>query len=156
VEGPIASVPNPAVSGAPSDILVETKTAPPPWDLISPLALGSAVGHGWHVADLTGTVDGSAVLTLENKRGRAHRVHICRNDGDPQGLVYTRRFDLVVMNGGRGDLPTEESFARAVAEMAHVLAGNENDLMQAPVLAALMPQSERLRRFTGPADARLR
>jgi hypothetical protein len=71
-------------------------------------------------------------------------------------LVHTRRFDLVVMNGGRGDLPTEESFAHAVAEIAHVLATRENDRRQAPVLAALMPQSERLRRFAGPADARLR
>lgn len=149
-----ASVPNPPVSGAPSaPELVETKIAPPPWSLIRPLSLGSAVGYGWHVADLTGTVDGSAVLTLENERGRTHRIHICRNDGNPQGLVYTRRFDLVVMNGGKGDLPTEESFARAVAETAHILSKNENDRRQAHVLAALMPQKERLRRF---ADARLR
>jgi hypothetical protein len=167
-EGPITSVPNPPLSGAPSEMSFATETpvatemsiatlsAPPPWDLIRPLHLGSAVGFGWHVANLTGTVDGSAVLTLENKRGRSHRVHICRNDGDPQGLVHTRRFDLVVMNGGRGDLPTEESFAHAVAEIAHVLATRENDRRQAPVLAALMPQSERLRRFAGPADARLR
>ena len=47
-------------------------------------------------------MDGSCVLTLQNARGRAHRVHLCRNDGQPQGLVYTRRFDLVVMNGGAG------------------------------------------------------
>jgi hypothetical protein len=68
-------------------------------------------------------------------------------------LVYTRRFDLVVMNGGRGDLPTEEGFARAVAELGHVLATNENDPRQGTLVASLLPQAERLRRFD---DARLR
>jgi hypothetical protein len=126
---------------------------PPPWELIRPLELGSTVAFGWTVSGLTGAVDGSAVVTLQNKRGRSHRVHICRNDGRPQGLVYTRRFDLVVMNGGRGDLPTEEGFARAVAELGHVLATNENDPRQGTLVASLLPQAERLRRFD---DARLR
>jgi hypothetical protein len=90
---------------------------------------------------------------MQNGRGRTHRVHICRNDGKPQGLVYTGRFDLVVMNGGRGDLPTEEGFARAVAELGHVLSNNENDPGQGPLMAALLPQAERLRLFD---DSRLR
>jgi hypothetical protein len=128
-------------------------SVPPPWELIQPLKLGSAVAFGWSVAGLTGAVDGSAVVTLQNKRGRQHRVHVCRNDGRPQGLVYTRQFDLVVMNGGQGDLPTEEAFARAVAELSHVLSMNEDDPRQGAVLAALMPQAERLRRFD---DTRLR
>ena len=29
--------------------------------------------------------DGSCVATLQNARGRAHRVHLCRNDGHPAG-----------------------------------------------------------------------
>jgi hypothetical protein len=91
-------------------------------------------------------------LTLENERGRAHRVHICRNDGRPQGLVYTKRFDLVVMNGGQGDLPTEEGFARAVAEVAHVLAANERGWQQEPV--ALLPHAERVQRFADAAQLR--
>jgi hypothetical protein len=146
------SVPNPCVSGAKSDV-APLSEMPPPWELIRPLELGSTVAFGWTVAGLTGAVDGSAVVTLQNKRGRSHRVHICRNDGRPQGLVYTRRFDLVVMNGGRGDLPTEEGFARAVAELGHVLATNENDPRQGTLVASLLPQAERLRRFD---DARLR
>jgi hypothetical protein len=115
--------------------------------------MGSEVANGWRVAGLTGAVDGSCVVTLQNERGRALRVHVCRNDGRPQGLVYTRRFDLVVMNGGQGDLPTEEGFAQAVAELAHVLAANEVDPRQASVVAALMPHSERVHQFS---DRRLR
>ena len=129
-----------------------TLSAPPPWELLRPLAMGSVVAHGWHVAGLTGAVDGSCVLTLENERGRAHRVHLCRNDGRPNGLVYTKRVDLVVMNGGQGDLPTEEGLAQAVAEVAHVLAANERQ----GLVAELLPQRERVRMFAGPVDRRLR
>jgi hypothetical protein len=133
-----------------------TLSAPAPWELLRPLALGSVVSQGWRVAGLTGAVDGSCVLTLQNERGRAQRVHLCRNDGHPNGLVYTKRFDLVVMNGGEGDLPTEESFAEAVGEVAHVLAANEGDREQAPIVAALLPHAERVRLFAGSAERRLR
>ena len=120
----------------------------PPWELLRPLALGSGVGTGWRLAGLTGVADGSCVLTLQNARGRSHRVHLCRNDGSPQGLVYTKRFDLVVMNGGQGELPTDEGLARAVAEVAHVLAANEGDRAHEPIVTALLPQAERVRQFS--------
>jgi len=127
----------------------------PPWALVQPLRAGSAVAHGWRVADLSGVADGSCVLTLQNTRGRTQRVHVCRNDGRPQGLVYTERFDLVVMNGGQGDLPTEEGLAQAVAAVAHVLAANDSE-RHAPVVVALLPQGERVRRFAGALEHKLR
>jgi hypothetical protein len=130
-----------------------TMSAAPPWELLRPLAQGSAVAHGWRVAELSGVVDGVCVLTLRNQRGRAHRVHLCRNDGRPQGLVYTDRLDLVVMNGGQGDLPTDEGLAQAVAAVAHVLAVNER---RQALVAELLPQRERERLFAGPVDRRLR
>jgi hypothetical protein len=133
-----------------------TLSASPPWELLRPLAMGSAVAHGWRVAGLSGAVDGSCVLTLENERGRAHRVHLCRNDGHPQGLVYTNQFDLVVMNGGVGDLPTEEGLAQAVAEVAHVLAANEGNRRQEPVMTALLSHAQRVRQFTGAMNRSLR
>jgi hypothetical protein len=145
------SLPKVTDSGPPA-----TLEAPQPWELLHPLAMGSAVAHGWRVAGLRGVTDGSCVLTLQNERGRSHRVHLCRNDGGPQGLVYTKHFDLVVMNGGEGDLPTEESFGQAVAEVAHVLAANEGDRRNQPIVTALLPQAERVRLFAGSADRRLR
>jgi len=129
----------------------EASAAPPPWELVSPLVAGAAVGHGWRLADLSSVRDGACVVTLENDRGRTHRVHLCRNDGDPQGLIYTRRMDLVVMNEGRGDLPTEEHLAQAVAELAHVVAANEAKLSDG-VLAELLPHAERVRRFAAADD----
>jgi len=118
---------------------------------VSPLVAGAVVGHGWRLADLSSVRDGACVVTLENDRGRTHRVHLCRNDGEPQGLIYTRRMDLVVMNEGRGDLPTEEHLAQAVAELAHVVAGNEAKLSDG-VLAELLPHAERVRRFAAADD----
>jgi len=131
-----------------------TADAPAPWELIEPLGKGSTVARGWRVKDVSPVVDGSFVLTLENRRGRSHRVHVCRNDGRPQGLVYTKHLDLVVMNGGRGDLPTEEGLAQAVAEVAHVLAANERKYRRAPMVTALLPQAERLKKYGAAAKLR--
>jgi hypothetical protein len=130
-------------------------SSPPPWDLVRPLAAGSVLAHGWQLGGLGPLQNGSCVATLRNARGRAHRVHLCRNDGTPQGIVYTRRVDLVVMNEGYGDLPTEENLAQAVAELAHAVAANER---RAPdgVFAELLPHTERVRRFAladGPSAA---
>ncbi len=126
--------------------------APAPWELLHPLAQGSTVSNGWRVADLSAATEGSCVLTLQNARGRSYRVHICRNAGSPQGLVYTEQFDLVVMNGGQGDLPSEEGMAQAVAEVAHVLAANQASA--APVITALRPHAERVDRFAAAGKLR--
>ena len=132
--------------------------SPPPWGLLSPLGAGAVVGHGWRLVDLGPVEDGSSVVTLQNARGRSHRIHLCRNDGSPQGIIYTRRVDLVVMNEGYGDLPTEERLAQAVAEVAHVIAANEATVPDR-CLAELLPHAERLRRFAAaapPAGGKLR
>ena len=133
--------------------------APAPWALVAPFAAGSVVAHGWQLGDLTPVRDGSAVATLQNERGRAYRIHLCRNDGSPVGVIHTRQVDLVVMNQGYGELPTEEHFGQAVAALAHAVARNEATVA-AEVFAALLPHSERVERFAavdGPAaDGKLR
>src|SRR5262245_47311917 len=110
-------------------------SSPAPWELLSPLVVGAVVAPAWRVADLSPVQDGSCVVTLQNENGRAHRVHLCRNDGTPQGIVHTRGLDLVVMNAGQGDLPTEETLAQAVAALAQVVTANEG--MSGQVLAGL-------------------
>lgn len=154
--GPVDSAaeafPVPAGSPAIEGDSLATQEAQAPWELLSPLTVGSTVVSGWKIAGLTGAVHGTCVVTLENERGRQNRVHICRNDGQPSGIVYTQDFDLLAMNGGKGDLPTEESFARAIAELSHVLAANESSTA---VVASLMPHAERLS-LCGASDRRLR
>ena len=145
----------PPADPPPADSAVSS--SPPPWELLSPLGAGAVVGHGWRLVDLGPVEDGSSVVTLQNARGRSHRIHLCRNDGSPQGIVYTRRVDLVVMNEGYGDLPTEERLAQAVAKLAHVIAANEARVPGR--VTELLPHAERLRRFAAaapPAGGKLR
>ena len=124
---------------------------PPPWELVAPFAAGAEVAHGWRLVDMTPVRHGSTVVTFENARGRAHRVHLCRNDGSPQGLVHTRRVDLVVMNEGYGELPTEEHFGQAVAALAHAIAKNEATVADG-VFAGLVSHAERVRRYATAGD----
>ena len=135
-----------ALPPEPTPVEVAENTAPAPWALVSPLAVGAPLARGWRLAELGPVQDGACVVTLQNGRGRARRVHLCRNAGRPQGLVYTRRVDLVVMNEGNGDLPTEESLAQAVAALAHVVAANEGTVPNR-LFTELLPHAERVQRF---------
>jgi hypothetical protein len=145
-----ADVTAPAAAGESAPAV--TASAPPPWQMLRPLALGSTLAGGWKVAGLSDIEHGSCVLTLANERGRTHRIHLCRNDGRPQGVVHTEALDLLVMNGGQGDQPTEEGLAQAVAEVAHALAANEG--RHAPLVTSLLPQAERAERFATSAVLR--
>jgi len=153
--GPDAEAPPPSPAAAE----VAAISAPPPWELVSPLTAGATLAHGWRLAELGAVRDGACVATLQNVRGRARRVHLCRNGGTPQGLVYTCRVDLVVMNEGNGDLPTEEGLAQAVAALAHVIAANEGTVPDR-IFTDLLPHAERVQRFTVAegryADGKLR
>jgi hypothetical protein len=129
--------------------LSDAPSAPAPWELLAPLTAGAALGHGWQVAALSGVEAGSCVLTLQHANGRAQRVHLCRHDGRPAGVVYTDTLDLLVMNDGAGETPTDEGLAQAVATVAHAVARNA-----AAAPAELLAHAERLDRFA--TTARLR
>ena len=141
-----ANLPDGEAPPSPAAAEIAAISAPPPWELVSPLTAGATLAHGWRLAELGMVRDGACVVTLQNERGRARRVHLCRNAGTPQGLVYTRRADLVVMNEGNGDLPTEEGLAQAVAALAHVVAANEGTVPDR-LFTDLLPHAERLERF---------
>ena len=126
-------------------------SAPAPWELLGPLTAGAEVAPGWTVAELSPVAAGSSVVTLRSAQGRTQRVHLCRNGGTPAGLVHTERYDLVVMNGGAGDLPTDEGLAQAVAALAHAVARNE---AAQPVAGELLAHAERVARYG--TDAKLR
>ncbi len=141
-----------STEGASLETINVEPLAPPPWELLQPLRPGSPLAEGWRVKDLDSVVDGACVLTLENQQGRTSRLHICRNHGSPTGLVHTEQLDLVVMNGGRGDLPTEEGLGQAVAEVAHAIATNEG--RAASVVTALLSQEQRTAKYADTARLR--
>ena len=140
----------PGAENAPA--IAAERTGPPPWELVAPLSAGAALGHGWQVAELSPVQDGSCVLTLQNERGRTHRIHLCRNAGTPAGLVHTAEVDLLVMNGGSGELPTDEGLAQAVATVAHAVARNESAARVAEV--GLLAHAERVERYGASAQLR--
>jgi hypothetical protein len=154
---PAASQPQRA--GADAGISEVIADAPPPlapasapWELLAPLSAGASLGHGWQVAELSPVHAGSCVLTLAHASGRTHRVHLCRNAGTPVGLVHTAEVDLLVMNGGAGELATDERLAQAVATVAHAVARNESAPRVAQV--GLLAHAERVERFGTSAQLR--
>ena len=153
VAGTVApgAAPSGAASTSASAVATETVSAPAPWELLRPLTAGAPLAHGWTVAELSPVEAGSCVVTLRNAQGTPRRVHLCRNGGAPAGLVYTERYDLVVMNGGAGELPTDEGLAQAVAALAHAVAGNEGAHAEP---GQLLAHAERVERYAASAKLR--
>jgi hypothetical protein len=69
--------------------------------------------------------DGATILTLAQRDGEIARVHICARHGQARGLASTELFDLVLMDGGQGDRPTEESLARVLRQLARHIRRSE-------------------------------
>ena len=141
----------PRAAAAVAETAAPLAEAPAPWELLRPLSAGAALAHGWTVTEVSPVRAGASVVTLRHAQGATRRVHLCRKGAVPAGLVHTERYDLVVMNGGAGDLPTEEGLAQAVAALAHAVAANEATQAE-PV--ALLAHAERVERFAAGAKLR--
>ena len=123
-----------------------------PWWLLSPLTIGSSVGKGWKVKSLGSIEQGASILTLQNVDKREYNVHICVHDGMPKGLAYTEFLDLVLMDGGQGDRPTDEAFGRVLLGIAKRIRHNELESQESfDELARLETHSERVGRY-GPEN----
>ena len=119
-------------------------TGPAPWNLLSPLGAGASLALGWTLQDLSPISGGAAVMTLSKDDGAEVRVHMCRNTGDARGQAHTKRFDLIVMNGGDGRTKTEESLGRVVMGLADVIRANESGSAATRVVAQMQSHEERL------------
>ena len=89
-----------------------------PWALLAPLQPNSELPLGWRIEALTKVERGAAVLTLLHESGGHATVHLCRNGGRPVGIGYSKHVDMVLMNGGKGDRPPEESIGRVLMAIA--------------------------------------
>ena len=123
-----------------------------PWWLLSPLKEGSSVGKGWVLDSLGPIEQGAAILTLRHADGRFQNIHLCVHDGEPKGLAHTSLLDLVLMDGGQGDKPTDESLGRVLMGLAKRIEHNElagvEDLTD---LASLQTHAQRVERY-GPEN----
>jgi len=123
---------------------------PEPWWLLHPLQRGDSLPRGWRVGALSRVERGASVLELVRNETETVRVHLCFRVGEPKGLAYTQMFDLLLMDGGNGQQPTEEGLARVLKDIARRIATNElrseGDLKP---LARMMSHDERVEAY-GP------
>lgn len=98
---------------------------PEPWWLIFPLSQGAKLAKGWEVSSLSRVERGASVLALTRNSGETARIHICFRQGKAKGLAHTEMFDLLLMDGGNGDRPTEEGLARVLKDIARRIRKNE-------------------------------
>jgi hypothetical protein len=117
-----------------------------PWELIAPYRAGAPLALGWRVADLSAVERGAVTLRLRHDGGAEAGVALCRNGGQPRGVAHTEQLDLILINGGHGDSPTDEDLGRVLVSLAELLRGRDLD--------GLMTHAERLRQLP-PAGARL-
>ncbi|MFT5679167.1 MAG: hypothetical protein ACI8RZ_000071 [Myxococcota bacterium] len=121
-----------------------------PWWLMAPLSAGSSIGGGWSLAGLSPVAAGASVLTVAHRDGRQTRVHLCTWSEAPRGVAHTALLDMVVMDGGQGDQPTEESLGRALRSLASRIRRNELDSgVDLAELARMQSHEERVARY-GP------
>ncbi len=118
-----------------------------PWWLMAPLSDGSSIGGGWSLAGLSPVQAGAAILTLRHRDGRQSRVHLCAWHEAPRGVAHTALLDMIVMDGGQGDQPTEEGLGRALRSLAGRIRRNELESgVDIAALSRLQSHEERVAR----------
>lgn len=126
-----------AAGGAPADAA---------W-LFAPLGPGSDLGNNWLLGRVSPLRDGAVTVTLVHRAGGARRVDLCALEGAPKGPAASTLCDFLVMDGGQGDTPADEDFARALRRLAATAAENEAAHPDAvAALAGLQPLAERATR----------
>jgi hypothetical protein len=118
-----------------------------PWPLLSPVRPGSSTGGGWIAQELSPVRNGASILTLSHHDGHTAEVHICARRGSATGVARTHLLDLVLMDGGQGAKPTDESLGRVLRTMAKRVAKNELAAMDSTTLdsmARMLTHNERL------------
>jgi len=142
-----AATPSSPTNSAPAGVASDV-SSDAPWWLVHPLQAGSELGLGWRVARLFPAVQGAVTLNLLHDDGRAARVDLSLREGAAKGPAASHYVDFIVMDGGNGSAPMDESLGRAVRRLAALVAENEDSNTDA--LAALEPHADRVWRH---ADA---
>ena len=137
-------VPRLAHAGTPTTAadLSEADDGGGPWWLVAPLGPGGPIGLGWSIVRLWPAVEGAITVNLVHEDGRAARVDLSLREGAPRGPAATGLIDFIVMDGGNGESPMDESLGRALTRLAAIVGDNESSDLAA--LAALDPHGLRV------------
>ncbi len=121
--------------------------------LFHPLGPGADLGLGWRLERVFPPFEGAITLNLVNADGRLARVDVCLREGAAplvggstlvaaKGPAHTELLDFIVMDGGDGTAPMDESLGRVVRRLAAIAADNEGTEMDR--LAQLAPHAQRV------------
>ncbi|GDX78450.1 hypothetical protein LBMAG42_02610 [Deltaproteobacteria bacterium] len=132
--------------------------------LFHPLGPGADLGLGWRLERVFPPFEGAITLNLVNADGRLARVDVCLREGAAlldggstlvaalldggstlvaaKGPAHTALLDFIVMDGGDGTAPMDESLGRVVRRLAAIAADNEGTEMDR--LAQLAPHAARV------------
>lgn len=113
-----------------------------PGFLFHPLGPGADLGLGWKLEGVYPPTEGAITLTLSHHDGRRVRVDVCLRDGQARGPASTELLDFIVMDGGNGSAPMDESLGRVVRRLAAI--AQENESADAQKVRALLPHVERV------------
>jgi hypothetical protein len=109
--------------GSPARALASTLLHPA--FLFHPLGPGADLGLGWSLLAVYPPHEGAITLTLAHASGERVRVDVCLKEGAGKGPATTELLDFIVMDGGDGTAPMQESLGRALRRLAAVAAENE-------------------------------
>ena len=115
-----------------------------PWWLFEPLSQGDFLGKGWYLANVSGIEQGAFVITLQTETNRTARIHVCSHFGASQGIAATRYLDFVLMDGGKGNTPSEENLGRIILSLAKHVQATEDYLFAKGILDILDTHENRL------------
>lgn len=110
----------------------------PPWWLLAPLHQGDSIGKGWRITDLRPVEKGATVLELQHQSGATTQIHICAIEDAPMGVVHTQFLDLILMDGGQGNQPTNEDLGRVVMNVALKIQKHEAELLNHPEILNIL------------------
>ena len=104
------------------------------------------MGEGWFLSNLSPIERGASVLTFQKKDGEVARVHMCAHFGTPKGIASTRFLDFLLMDGGKGNTPSNEGLGRVILSLAARVEESETLLVE-ELQAKLQTHEERLFRY---------
>lgn len=110
--------------------------------LFHPLGPGADLGLGWRLERVFPPFEGAITLNLHHTDGSVARVDVCLREGAARGPAHTNLLDFIVMDGGDGTSPMNESLGRVVRRLASI--AGENESLDVDQLAKLAPHAERV------------
>ena len=140
----IAALPGVAFAGEllPSGAALQGGSGFHPGFLFHPLGPGADLGLGWQLVGVYPPQEGGITLTISNIDGRTVRVDVCLRDGMAKGPASTEMLDFIVMDGGDGSAPMDESLGRVLRRLAAV--AQENERADEGRIRALVPHVQRV------------